>query len=167
MFAVLRLFWDICLLRRPPQDIPYSQALLNVLLLIYAVVALLALSPTDDIQHTLLEVAVQIGLVAIFVWGMLALTGHSARFKQTLCAFLGTDALISVLALPALAIGQAEAGNGTMIVVLVLMLWNWVVVGHIIRHALSQSFAVGLNVALLYCLGFYQLMAVLFPITEA
>lgn len=164
MLAVLRLFWDICLLRRPPQDIPYSQPLLNVLLLIYAVVAFLALSPTDDIQRTLVEVAVQMGLVAIFVWGMLTLTGHSARFKQTFCAFLGADALISVLALPALAIGQAEAGSGTMVVVLVLMLWNWVVVGHIIRHALSQSLSVGLGVALLYCLGFYQLMNGLFPI---
>ncbi|MEQ1488906.1 MAG: hypothetical protein ABL920_10455 [Methylotenera sp.] len=167
MLVVLRLFWDICLLHRPPQDIPYSQSLLNVLLLMYAMVAFLALSPSDNAVKTMLEVTVEMSLIVIFVWGILAITRHLPRFKQTLCAFLGTDALISVLALPALAIGSEQAGEGAMIAMLVLMLWHWVVVGHIVHHALSQSLWVGLSVAFLYCLGFFQLMNWLFPMASA
>ncbi|MEQ1636029.1 MAG: hypothetical protein ABL903_05005 [Methylococcales bacterium] len=164
MWALLRLFFNICLLRHAPQDIPYSKTLLQLLVLIYAVVAFLVLEPHNNFLKTALEVLVEIFVTFSFVWGILAITNKSARYTQVLCAFLGTDALISFFALPALVAsttGQVDAG--IISVLLGLMIWHWVVIGHIVRHALSQPFLFGLGVAFLYNLGFYQLMDWLFP----
>ncbi|NOT83313.1 MAG: hypothetical protein HOP02_00735 [Methylococcaceae bacterium] len=168
MRALLRLFFNICLLRQAPQDIPYSKTLLQLLVLIYAVVAFLALAPHEHFLKTAVEVWVEIMVTFAFVWGLLATANKTARYTQVLCAFLGTDALISFFALPALAssaTGSLDAG--LVSVLFILMVWHWVVCGHIIRHAVSQAFPFGLGVAFLYNLGFYQLMEWLFPVAGA
>jgi len=48
-------------------------------------------------------------------------------------------------------------------VFIVLILWHWVVTGHILHNALSQPFAFGLGVALLYLMLSYQIIDLLFP----
>lgn len=164
MMLLLRLFFNICLLRQAPQDIPYSQMLLRILIVIYAIVAVLALLPTDNLLKTLFEVSVEIILIAAFVWGVLVYSQKKGRFVQVLCAFLGTDALISTFALPALAFtSMNELSDGVMIALFCLMVWHWVVCGHIIRHALSKTLDIGLGIAFLYSWGFYQVMNSLFP----
>lgn len=168
MLALLRLFLDLCLLRQAPQDIPYSSTLLKVLFFVYAVVAFLALMPIDDPLKSLLEVGVEMSLISVFVWGLLAYAGKSARFTQVLCAFLGTDALISSFALPLIvAISLGQLSELAMVVLFGLMVWHWVVCGHIIRHALSLRLDVALGIAFLYSWGFYQLMNGLFPMPGA
>ena len=47
---------------------------------------------------------------------------------------------------------------------LLLLVWNLLVAGHILRHALSTSLGIGVGVALLYALFSMQLVATLFPI---
>ena len=46
---------------------------------------------------------------------------------------------------------------------LVLVGWSLLVVAHIMRHALSVAFAVGLGVAILYTLVAMQVIGTLFP----
>jgi hypothetical protein len=167
MMALLRLFWNLCLFQQAPQDIPCSKALLTLLVLIYVVVAFLVLLPQADVLKNLLEVSVEISVIFAFVWLLLATVGKLSRYTQVLCAFLGSDALISLFAMPVL-LSTADSESvtiGAMSVLLALMLWHWLVCGHIIRHALSQPLSLGLAVALLYSLGSYQFMAWLFPVS--
>jgi len=46
---------------------------------------------------------------------------------------------------------------------LLLLLWNLFVMAHIIRHALSSSFAIGFGISLLYALLSMQVITTLFP----
>jgi hypothetical protein len=169
MAALLQLLFNMCLLRQAPQDIPYSKTLLNVLILIYAVIAFLTLAPPDDFLKTLMEITFEMSVTAGFVWGLLAASNKLPRYCQTLCAFLGTDALIGFFALPVLAASASAYWNTEVVIAALtaLILWHWLVCGHIIRHALSQSLSFGLGVAFLYDVGFYQLMAWLFPVSDA
>lgn len=165
MWALIKLFFDICCLSKAPQDIPYSFTLLNVLMLAYATVAFLILSPDEGFFKGLLEVGFEMVLLIAFVWGLLLIYQKTARFTQVLCAFLGADAFISFLAIPVMeALTAGFMTDVASLVVLGLMTWHWVVSGHIIRHALSQTFLFGLGLAFVYIVGSYQIMAWLFPI---
>ena len=164
MFDILKLLFDICLFKKGPQDLPYSVGLLRILLVVYVSIRVLMLSIHFDSLSVLLQVIVDIFLVAGFVWIMLYLTGKLGRFYQALSAVLGTDALISFFALPGMA--TMEAGQGGLLVFLVmlgLIGWHWAVTGHIIRNALEKSLSFSLGLAFLYLLGSYQVMALLFP----
>ena len=164
MFDIIKLLFDICLFKKGPQDLPYSVWLLRLLLVVYVSVRVLMLSIHFDCLNVLLQVIVDIFLVAGFVWIMLYLAGKPGRFYQVLSAVLGTDALISFFALPGMA--TMETGQGGLLVFLVmlgLIGWHWAVTGHIIRNALEKSLSFGLGLAFLYLLGSYQVMALLFP----
>ena len=164
MFDILRLIFDICLFKKGPQDLPYSVWLLRVLLVAYVGVRVLMLSIHFDWLNVLMQVIVEILLVAGFFWTLLYLTLKLGRFYQVISAVLGTDAMISFFALPGIA--SMETGQGGLLVFLVmlgLIGWHWAVIGHIIRNALEQSLSFSLGLAFLYLLGSYQVMAILFP----
>ena len=164
MFEILKLLFNICLFRQGPQDLPNSVWLLRVLLVTYVSVRVLMLSIHYGWLDVLLQVIVDVILVAGFVGIMLYLAGKLGRFYQALSAVLGTDALISFFALPGMA--TMETGQGGLLVFLVmlgLIGWHWAVTGHIIRNALEKSLSFSLGLAFLYLLGSYQVMALLFP----
>ena len=164
MFDIIKVLFDICLFKKGPQDLPYSLWLLRLLLVVYVSIRVLMLSIHFDWLDVLLQVIVDIFLVAGFFWIMLYLAQKLGRFYQALSAVLGTDALISFIALPGMA--TMETGHGGLwvfLVVLVLVGWHWAVTGHIIRNALDKSLSFSLGVAFLYLLGSYQVMALLFP----
>ena len=164
MFDIIKLLFDICLFKKGPQDVPYSVGLLRILLVIYVAVRVLMLSIRFDMFTVLLQVMVEVFLVAGFSWTLLVLAGKRHRLYQVISAILGTDALISFFALPAVASMQlGQGGLLVFLVMLVLIGWHWAVTGHIIRNALEQSLSFGLGLAFLYLLGSYQVMALLFP----
>ncbi len=168
MWALIKLFFDICCFSKAPQDLPYSPALLKVLILIYAALAFLILSPDEGFLKGLFEVACELLLMMLFVWTTLFIYQKTSRYTQVLCAFVGVDALISFFALPAMtALIAGRWIDVASVSILGLMAWHWAICGHIIRHALSQSLLFGLGMAFLYILGSYEIMAWLFPIANS
>ena len=74
---------------------------------------------------------------------------------------------MGVIALPLLlAIGPETAPAPVPVPLLslwlLLLLWNLLVMAHIVRHALSSSFAIGFGISLLYALLNMQVIATLF-----
>jgi hypothetical protein len=164
MFDIIKLLFDICLFKKGPQNLPYSVWLLRVLLVVYVGVRVLMLSMHFDGLNVLLQVIVDVFLVGVFFWTLLYLAGKLGRFYQVISAILGTDALISLFALPGMA--TMKAGQGGLLVLLVtlgLIGWHWAVTGHIISNALEKTLSFSLGLAFLYLLGSYQVMALLFP----
>lgn len=164
MFEVVKLFLDICLFKKGPQDIPSSYGLLYVLIVVYALISFLVLFIGAGWFDAVLQVLVEIALVIVFTKIMLGLIRKPERYVQTASSLFGTDALISFFALPGIA--SMTAGRVTLLafaVMVGLMIWHWLVTGHIIRHAISQSLSFGLGIALLYIVAAYQVMALLFP----
>lgn len=163
MGAIVRIVLDICLFQKGPQHLPYSQLLFYLSLLIYSAASLLLLLLSTDLGGALLQLAVEILLMYGFTWGMLQIASRSERFYQTATALFATDTLITICAIPvfwAMIAGQTSPLYSLL--TLGLMLWHWLVTGHIFRHALSTSFAFGLCLALLYIIGSYQLIVLLF-----
>jgi len=164
MYDYLALISNICLFKKSPQDIACSQSTLRWSLIGYAIISFMLIQISVDELSALLQVAVE--LIIILSFSSLALTTAKKpqRFVQTTCALLGTDALISLGAMPAVATLSINPNNAqAFLAMLGLMIWHWLITAHIIRHALSQSLSVALGIAFLYIFSAYQIMGVLFP----
>jgi hypothetical protein len=98
--SLLRLFLDLCLLRRGPQDLPYSQRLTQGLVLAGVVVDLLFLRWVEAGEAGFARVGLSLLLLLALPWLVLNLRNRGARYSQTLAAFAGTGALFTLAFLP-------------------------------------------------------------------
>jgi len=164
MYTYLNLLFNICLFKKGPQDIPYSIALLRLSLIAYTLISYLLIRLSIESLKALLQVGVEIILVIGFAYLLLALSNKLNRFVQTCCTFLGSDALITLCAMPVIASLSIDSGNIlALFAMLAMMIWHWLVTAHIIRHAINQSFSFSLGIAFLYIFSAYQIIGVLFP----
>jgi hypothetical protein len=164
MFEIAKLFLDICLLKKAPQDVPYSVWFFRMTVAIYAFTSFLVMYLSTGWWDALLQVLVGIVIIITVTFIILLLASKIARFYQTATALLGTDAMINFFATPALAtIITGRAAGISNLILFGLMIWQWLISGHIFRNALSASFPFGLGVAVLYIVISYWVMATLFP----
>ena len=162
MTALLQLFFDICIFRKGPQDVPSSPFLFQLTLAVYGLIGLLLLNLEVDLAHSLLRLVMEAAMLMGFLYVTLVSAQLKNRLLQTAIAMLGTDAMISAFALPFLvAISGVEEAKGVYIVLLMLMLWHVAIMGHILRHALSRSYGFGLGLAIFYFVATFQVMAAL------
>ena len=165
MFELIKLFFDICLLKKGPQDVPHSVFVFWLALVFYAIAGLLLLYLSTGLMNSIIQLLVEIALILGFTGGMLIATGKFSRFFQTVSAMLGADGVISFLGLPvfsSLMIG--EMSMLPFFALIGLMIWHLFVMGHIFRHALNKSYGFGLGLAFLYLFSTYQLMMIFFPV---
>ena len=168
MLQLIRAWFELCLLRRTPQDLPASGYLLGISLCCYGMVSVLVSSQSYAFNRALLLAGVDLGLLVVFVWSLLSLQNKRARINQTLSALAGSGSLMGMIALPLmLAVGPSTVTEPVPVPLvslwLLLLLWNLFVMAHIIRHALSSSFVIGFGISLLYALFSMQVITTLFP----
>jgi len=159
---------DICLLRAAPQDLPASGWLLALSLAGYVSANFLLALASWRLEHALLATAADVLLLTAFTRLILQWWRLPSRFAQTLSALTGSGALLALAALPSAAgigHGQAEtAVTGVLTLVwLALLVWSVVVMGHVLRHALSASFSTGVALSLLYTVASIALVGMLIP----
>ncbi len=160
---LIKLFLDICLFRKGPQDTPASTMLLKWTLGAYFLVGFVLLGLETRWVEAVLQILLEGVMLLGFVWVSLKAAGKMNRFVQTTIAMLGTDALISSFAVPLIAVAMAYPQTAIItLLLLMLMLWHLGVVAHILRHALSQTLAIGLGLAIVYVVFTYQIMILLF-----
>lgn len=163
MQALIRLFIEIALHRKGPQDVPASSAVFGLALLAYLVVGAAVIWPAADSAIVLAgQLLLDLLLVAVIFGGLLAVTGRAARTMQTLAALFGTGALLSTAALPFVWINARVFSDGAPVpgmelaavlsttALFMLLIASLLVTGHVMRHALGWSYAAGVLVATLY-----------------
>ncbi|HIG64701.1 MAG TPA: hypothetical protein EYQ43_03880 [Methyloprofundus sp.] len=166
MYAYLKLLFNICLFSKGPQQIPHSTQLLRLTAVVYALISYLLIQVSTDSLSALLQVATELIIIFSFTALMLVIAKKMSRYVQTTSTLLGTDALISLLAIPVLNMLHQDASNmPAVFIMLALMLWNWLVTAHIIRHTLNKPFSFALGIAFLYVFFASQIMGLLFPVS--
>jgi len=173
MYALVKLFWDICLFRRGPQDtppLPNLLALLVILNLVFAFILLqipnskgLAPESGQIIRFLLLHTIVIFALVYVILWA----SRFRSRFLQTMIAMLGADLVVSLAQLPLhiLASYITDQVSLAMVVFIGFMFtigWGLAIHTHIFRHALSCSiFRGGAFAILVFIASMYVQLQVL------
>jgi len=163
MYELLKIFFDICLFKKGPEDIPVSMSLLYFLLPIYACTSFLILILNTDVTNAILQIGIEIVLILSFCRIILYLAKKTERYVQTACAIVATDSIISFFAIPVMGSLLVEGSALSFFSIVLLMLWQWNISGFIFAKALSQTFTFGLGVSFVYILVSYQLMTLLFP----
>lgn len=164
---LINYFVDLCLLRVAPQDLPASLALFGLTLFANVLMGILLMAgaqpnPLLALGQSLLEVL----LLLLVLRVALSWRGYGARFIQTATAILGSGALMSLLALALLGLGDGGGALAALggLLLLLLVVWSAVVLGHILRHAFELPFGQAVIVAAVYTLVSYWVVATLFPI---
>lgn len=162
-------FTDICLLRRGPQDLPASAFLLYLTLIAHAVSGFLLTVGSHPPGTAAMAAVTDTALLALLTLSLLYVNGQGARVRQTLSALAGSDTLIGLLALaPTYWLAKAQAGNNDRtvpdVLLLLLIVWSLVVMGHVIRHALSTHLFVGVVIAVVFYGMVWSVNQALFPL---
>ena len=147
MIALFRLFLDIAVWRRGPQDLPGSPTLLSLCAVAYLGVSFVQ----ARIQRfpfasagllSVLDLVFLAGVIAL----ILSIRNKRERWLQTMTALLGVGTLIGLLDLavtvPILATENTGASIAWFLVSLAVIL---LVVGRILQLALDTRFLVGIS----------------------
>jgi hypothetical protein len=159
LLALVHFFIDLCLLRRNPQDLPASPALLGVVLAV-ALAGGLLLSITAGsswfagIAQTVLDLLLMLGVLHL----VLKALNKQARYLQAATALVGADAVIGLVALLPVSLARpiaagAEPGGDVLLAGLLFMAlvaWSVLVVGHILRNAFDLTLAQGVVIAIAF-----------------
>ena len=163
----LRIFVDIVLWRRGPQDLPASGLLLAIAVAAYVAVSAVQLALLGESAATwFFFLVIDPLLLAAWVWLVLRLYGHPERFMQAASAVFGTGAVLGIglylpLQLIITGLGQDPASGLAQFFALVLVVAFALVTGRIIKLATDSNLFTGVAVSLTYFLLINYLVGVL------
>ena len=168
MLAYVQALLSVALRKKGPEDLPDSRFLLGFTFVVYLLLQVplgwIAYGPSGLLVST---IVVSVMLVVLSLWALLALTGYKTRFRQSLTAMLGTNALLSALSIPFslwrdITLNYESGVALPSTIIFAIMVWSLVIDGHIISRAISKPFGIGLMVAVafffLHTAVLYQLM---------
>lgn len=172
------LFWQICIFRRGPHDVPYAPALTGLLLVLVAGLGALSIwllagvdSPRPDdkpvapfTQMLVQWLALAIWLGLVFV--LLRFKGLGNRYLQTITAALGTDIIMALPQFASFTILATQAPESTLAAIgqftlLFAYVWDMLIKGHIYAGALNISRLQGNLLSLALSFGLFALSAAL------
>ena len=169
MLAIIKPFVQLCLLRIGPQNLPASLVLLGVALLAHTVTGILVSLMLLPGGVAILSGITGTLLISLLTLVLLYIQRLNVRMCQTLTAMAGAIALLDLLGLPVLGwLEKAHQSGGDrglpMLCLLLLTGWSLTVQGHILRHALSTRFFLGLVIAVFFFWISWNVMRLLFPV---
>jgi hypothetical protein len=147
MNLVLKLFWNICLLRAGPELVPTQGWFIGALVgawLLVSVLGLLVAYPAMAAMLALNIALIGLAATAGIVWFALHVRQFEGRFPATLGAIVGAKALIGALLVIAYAVAS---GFVLQSLSYALLIWSVVVVGAILQRALACPLWLGLLIS--------------------
>ena len=159
MKSLLESIRDILLLRRGPQDLPYSPGLLAALILFALAVGLAVSAQRVTVAVAAPQLGFEVLLLLALAWIPLAIARRRERFVQTATALVAAAIAFNLLAVPVvLGVGDlpkdARALTTAQVLLgwlsLALLAWKLVVSGHVLRHALDVPLRSGVLIAAVF-----------------
>ena len=169
MGALIRPFVGICLLRMRPQDLPASMTLLALVLFAHTVVGVTVAAIDLRLGRALMAGIVDTALLCGLTIALLMLCTLRERIVQTLTALAGAGTVIGFLAYPLnlwlYDAHQASRPSPALALLLFAAIgWSFAVSAHVLRHALSAPFYLGLLVSVAFYWISINVLSSLFPL---
>lgn len=167
MKTLLNLFLDLCLLRAAPQDIPaapillWFTALLNILTNILILFADLKRTPLQIMGESIFDVVILFSTLHIALYWQ----NLESRFNQTATAIFGSNVLLGLVVViinNGGGGGEGIIGEIWLLLLLSLMVWQFLVLGHILRHTFEISLSPAIIAGIIYTLLSYAVLELIF-----
>jgi len=150
---LLKIFVDICLFRAKPEQLPYSFFLMMLCIITYVATGMAVSLINQSLGKAILIVVVDTAMMLSFIFVGLWIRNFLNRAIKTITAIAGTGTLFTIVGLPLMMALNNQPKDQTSIaslLVLIVVIWNVGVLGHILRNALSMPSWVGVTIALMY-----------------
>lgn len=162
---LIKPFWDICRLKRMPQDIPASRFLFNVVLCTYLLLATVFNMVGSTIAEACLFSLLMTTLLLVFIRILLLMRHYDGRMLQTATALMGASI---VLFPPRFALrywfyiieNSGTESNLAGYLWICLFIWERFISAHILRHALNIRFMFGFLISVGYVFFEYQIIII-------
>lgn len=164
MNALVPLIINIMRLRAAPQDLPHSWFLLVLSIGAYLLMGLVISLLDQSFGLALVSAGIDTVLLIGLAWLALWIRGYKGRAVQTMTAFAATGTLFELIGWPLVSyLHQVSADDPSSLsfLLLILIIWNISVIGHILRHAIDVPMWIGTGVALLYIYTSIRVMVAL------
>ena len=148
MVVVVKLLWNICLLRVGPELVPPRAWFVCPILVAYVAINVLWLDvamPGMSFALALNAALISLAVMAAASWFALYIRQHEARFPATLGAAAGAETLLTAVLLVAYGLTSGVVRDT---VFWGFALWSIVVVGFILHRALSCKLWLGMLLSL-------------------
>ncbi len=163
----LKIFLDIIVFSKGPQDLPSSSRLLNLVMLANLLVALISFIPQTIVAMNILNALIFIVVTSLFIKAALNIKeksvnsqDYSSRYVQVCSGTLGVhvifilvQGILITLFTDSNEITETEIPTNVAIIFLFVSLYAWFVNGHIFKNALDTSMMAGLGISLLHGLA--------------
>ncbi len=169
MSELLRLYSQIALLRKGPQDVPAVGLLLLLTALGYfivnALMVLLLPLPTGPWLRALL---LDVVFTLAWYWALLRMVGRGARFLQTAAAILGYRAVLTPLSLSSEWLLRRLGDNDTWqlpvsVVYIIVLAWMVGASGRVLQAALEWPMPACVALVILEFIAGWMLMFGVLP----
>jgi len=166
---LLRIFVDLCLIKKGPQDVPDSIALLKVVFFIYFLSGTLLLSSSMEFSEAIVQSFIETLLLGLFIYLLVIFFAVKNRFNQSVIAIYGSGALITILSAPfVFLMGNMEKNDGSTgavgLVVFLIVCWSFIVIANIIRETIQKSLGISLLLTFCYLYLSYQVIQIVYPV---
>jgi hypothetical protein len=145
LFTLARMYLDIALWRRGPQDLPAVGILLPLTIGAYVFISVALGEALPALRAGwALQVLADTGFVALWYWALLALARRRERYLQTAAALFGLQCVIAAPSIVSAWLLQRFAHNPAWLAVsyvcaILVLVWNVAAIGHVLRAALERS----------------------------
>ncbi len=168
MTELIRLFAQIALLRRGPQDLPASGLLLALAVIAYLAVNCLVASFLPAVSGWPAHLAIDVAFTLAWYYGLLRVAGHPERNLQTSTAVFGYQAVLTPLLLVSEYLMRRFAQDTTWqlpvaLMWLILVVWVVAANSHIVKAALDWSIGASVGLVILQIIAGQLLLYALFP----
>ncbi len=140
----------ILLIKKGPQDLPFSISLMKLSLIVYFLTGLPGLMISIEFGQAVLAMALDVVVLLLFVYACLQAFSKSERFVQSVTGLASIGIVFQLIVLPLLYNFNsdpqaAEQMLSISILLLMFVSWNLAVYAHVFR----ESFGVRLPAAML------------------
>jgi hypothetical protein len=155
MLEFIRTLWQLCKLQKGPQDLPYSNRWLGLVLGINYAFLVIFIARSQGLGNALWSSFVLMGIPLASVYLVLRWRRMQNRVTQTLTALFAANILLSLITATLLLLTMSFAATGSVAVMqgmaklvgFIMVIWTLTVAGHIFRSALSVTLLWGVMFA--------------------
>ena len=161
MQQLFKVFLSICLFRAKPEQLPYSYFLMILTIITYMVMDMWVSLVNQSVNKAMLVVTVDTVMLLGFTYAGLWIRDLLKRAVKAVTAIAGTSAMFTLAKWPlmmALQTHPTVQGRMGPLLILILMMWNVAVLGHILRSALSLPPWAGAGIAVLYFIFYIKVL---------
>ncbi len=148
LLALARLYVDIALWRRGPQDLPAVGILLPLTIAAYVAFSVALGEALPSLREGWVsQVFADTAFIALWYWLLLAFMGRRRRYLQTAAALFGLQTVLATPSILSAWLLQHFAHDSVWLTVssvyaLTIVAWTVAAIGHVLRAALERPLAV-------------------------